>query len=119
MLYAKARACDLRPTKAFPTYHLESIRFRYLEYYYRSPRVHLLDDPSYEHSSFVQWHVSHLLLRLDVRRGVDKETSGKLALRVIYKVSLLKALDIGHIVRDLVGPVVVFLKFLIEANDDL
>jgi hypothetical protein len=113
-LHAKARA-----TKAFPTCHLESIRFRYLEYCFRSPRVHLLDDPSHEHSSFVRWHASHLLLRLDARRGADKETPGKLALRVMYKASLLKALGIGHIVRDLAGAVVVFLKFLIEANDDL
>jgi hypothetical protein len=38
---------------------------------------------------------------------------------VMYKTSLLKALGIGHIVRDLAGAVVVFLKFFIEANDDL
>jgi hypothetical protein len=37
----------------------------------------------------------------------------------MYRENHLKALGIGHIVRDLAGAVVVFLEFLIEADDNL
>lgn len=37
---------------------------------------------------------------------------------VMHEENLLKALNIINIVCDLVGVVVVFLKFLIEINDD-
>jgi hypothetical protein len=38
---------------------------------------------------------------------------------IMYRENHLKALGIGHIVRDLAGAVVVFLEFLIEADDNL
>ena len=37
---------------------------------------------------------------------------------VMHEENLLKALGIGRIVCDLAGAVVIFLKFLIKANDD-